>query len=84
MYKFLKLVKEKWTEEENKKRDKEKLNYQKELGEWYEKELQKATLGNNANLKKLQENLREQDARAQIQYLISCLTESKQKIKEQI
>ena len=81
LYKFLKLVKEKWTEEENEKREKEKLNYQKELEEWYEKELQKATLEHNANLKKLQENLREQDAK--IEYLTSCLKESKQKIKEQ-
>ena len=81
LYKFLKLVKEKWTEEENEKREKEKLNYQKELKEWYEKELQKVTEEHNANLKILQERLREQDAK--IQYLTICLTESKQKIKEQ-
>ena len=81
LYKFLKLVKEKWTEEENEKREKEKLNYQKELREWYENKLHKATLEHNANLKKLQENLREQDAK--IQCLTSCLKKSKQKIKEQ-
>ena len=81
LYKFLKLEMEKWTQEENEKRDKEKLNYQKELREWYEKELQRVTLDYNANLKKLQEKLRDQDAH--IRHLNNCLTESKQKIKEQ-
>ena len=81
MYKFLKLVKEKWTEEENEKRDKEKLSYQKELREWYETELQKVKLDYNANLKKLQEKLHDQDAH--IHHLNNCLIEFKQKIKEQ-
>ena len=77
---FLKAVKKTWTEEENAKREKERLHYQEKLREVYE-ELNRITWEYNEILKQLQQKLAEQDENTR--HLSNRLAESQQKIEEQ-